>query len=130
MQNLTERDQFAVHARAHLDGLSVTLHGIVERGMLSWQRQYPKRSMAFMDSMGSTMLGISAGPNHDPYEVSAMLPHTKVGHVCRELIDLLDWYNEISTELRVTIDDIVIGEPIWPIHWPRDRGHDPLVRFE
>lgn len=130
MQNLDERADFEQETYAYLDSRRERFQDIVVRGMLNWQKRFPKRSLSFMDAMGMTLLGISAGPNEDPYEVSAMLPHTAVGRQCKELIELLNWYNEVSENLNLQIDDIVIGEPIWPIHRGEQRSYAGILDGE
>ncbi len=114
------------------NGMEERIFAVVEAKLLEWRRRFPKRSISFMDANGTVMLGVSGGPNMDPYDVKDYWnSRTRHHDIFKDLFDLIRWYNEVSDQCgHLCINDIVIGDPIWPVHWPRDRGHDPLARFD
>ena len=127
---MEERGCYAASADRAIDQLRDHLEYVVLTELKTWRSKHPKRSVAFMDAMGMTMIGVSNSPNCEPYSVNDYSerseddPHHRV---FRDLIDLMDWYIEKSDEIRVSINDIILGDPIWPIHMDRDEGHSRFL---
>lgn len=123
---LEERTAYSACADRAIDQLREHLEYVVRTELTVWRRKHPKRSVSFMDAMGMTMIGVSNSPNCESYSVNDYAkrseddPHYKV---FRDLINLMDWYIDKSDDIRVSINDIILGDPIWPIHMERDNGH-------
>lgn len=123
---LATRNAYDCNANQVIDDLREHLQLVVFAELTEWRRKHPKRSVSFMDAMGMTMIGVSNSPNCEPYSVNDYTerseddPHYRA---FRDLISLMEWYIERSDDIRVSINDIILGDPIWPTHMQRDNGH-------
>lgn len=123
---IATRGAFYGRAADAKDVMTEHLRLVVFAELTAWREKHPKRSVSFMDAMGMTMIGVSNSPNCEPYSVNDYTerseddPHHRA---FRDLISLMEWYIEMSDDFRIVIHDIILGDPIWPIHMERDEGH-------
>lgn len=131
------RDTIAAELDAHLESMAVKIEAVLRSEMEKWRARFPKRSMTFIDAMGSVNIDISDGPDrrwytvtsHDCYRYQAgVADGAEV--VVQPLMSLLLWYCELTdNDCRIAVDDIIIGEPFLPIHLADNsyRNQDPLL---
>ncbi len=126
-----EEDDIDVAIDAFQADMQRQIRSVILRRMQEWQKKYPKRSLAFMDAMGATMLHVTRtvkAPNGDTtYDVTdwhkyGAFSSWRTQKVFEPLVELVEWYNEISDTTSIGISDILVGEPFWPIH-VKNSGH-------
>lgn len=70
----------------------------------AWQRRFPKRSVRFIDAMGSVCVWID--DRQAELEISIRDP--RLARVVRPLVELQSWYCQVSDLHHVAIEDVVI----------------------
>lgn len=104
------------------------ISAVMVRKLREWQEQHPKRSVTFIDAMGMVQVGVSGGANAEPYQVLDFHPDVDSDarhyRIFAEIFDAVNWYNDVTEQCgRITISDIVIGDPIFPCHYDQQRSY-------